>query len=425
MILNSHLMLCCLFIYLNAQWYQQSAYLIQNKLFIESTGLGTTYQTEGFINSTQQLSANFINCATPNTSYITLNSKNTSAQKDSPQLIPSGGIISFDLYFHDNWLNEAVTFTIESFYYTYTYTSPTTYPSSIGFCNSTPYEVKTINFTVTSQVSGYIKFSTNVAGNGQVSIRNIIFSQYKMNCFPTCSTCTGPEYNQCTTCYQGYPTHNICPQCPLNLFYRQNQGCKQNCPFSEQKYVNGFCQTQLQSYHISAGFWQFVIQSSSPPPSIFSQYSLIYDPQNIDTSPQVVQNGPTYLFGIFKLNSGPYRFIIISRNLNNYLIGLKIQLLIFDNIPLGCGVQIKINNTYYGSIFSTNSEVLSHKFKIEEVNIQSTCISPYISCQLYKLYGSFDIPPYSFLLTVQGNYTQSQSLQKTQKFGSWMGCKLY
>ncbi|CAD8104463.1 unnamed protein product [Paramecium primaurelia] len=405
MILYSQFILCCFVFYLNAQWQSGEIYLTQYELFVETTSSIAYNYADGFVKLTQPLStAYFINCTSPSTSYITLNKENPSAKQHSIDSIQSGGRISIDFYFHDTWSNEAITFTFGTFTYTYTYTSPTNYPLTTGFCDSILYDVKTINLTIPSSIFDYVTFSSSITGNGQVSIRNIIFSEHQIICYPSCSQCTGPEYNQCTSCYYGSPTNNICPQCPLNLFYRQKQGCKDNCPFDSQNYVNGFCQSFYQNTDISYSF------SSLTSDATLFKYSLIYDPQNIDTSPSLIYANYDYLFGIFKFNSGFYRFISLSTSIyKNYLVGLQIELWIFNNIPLGSGVEFKINNTYYGSIFQTTQGVQTHKIKIEDIMSYSSCYSPYTICKRYELYGFFDIPPYSFLLTAQGNYTNSEA----------------
>ncbi|CAD8104639.1 unnamed protein product [Paramecium primaurelia] len=399
------LILYCLFINLNAQWQSKWAFLTQDELFVEDTSSLAKKYANGFVKTMQPLStAYFINCARPSTSYITLNKENISAKYYQQLFIQSGSFISFDLYFHDIWSNEDITFTLGTFAYTYTYTSLINYPLTTGFCNSINYDFKTINFTIPSSVSGYVIFSTTITGNGQVSIRNIRVSELKITCYPSCSQCTGPEYDQCISCHYGTPTNSICPQCQLNLYYRQNVGCKQNCPFESQNYINGFCQDFSQSKQFFESFEQFTSQTS------ILQYSLIYDPLKIDTSPSLLYNQNDYLFGIFKFNSGFCRFISFSNSYyKNYLIGLKIEIWIFNSIPLGCGLEFKINNTYYGSIFQTTQGVQTHKIKIEDTMSPSSCYSTYSVCQRYILYGFFDIPQYSFLLTAQGNYTNAEA----------------
>ncbi|CAD8129010.1 unnamed protein product [Paramecium sonneborni] len=407
MIFYSQLKLCCFFIYLYAQgqWSNQLALLTQNQKFQQITST-IAYQSNyagGFVTITQPLStANFIDCASPLTSYITLNKDYTNAQLYYSQFIESGGIISFDLYFHGTWTNEIITFMFGTFSYSFTYTSPTIYLMTIGFCDSIAYEVKTINLTIPSSSTSQITFKSEINGNGQASIRNIMFSHLNNICYPSCLECTGPEQNQCTSCYYGSPTNNICPQCPLNLFYRKNQGCHQNCLFSQQNYVNGFCQSYTQINYFNQYF--YLLTSSTT----ILQYSLIFDPQHIETRPSVLEN---FVFGIFKLNSGFYKFISFSSIMNkHYLIGLKIELWIFNLIPQGSGIELKINNTYFGSIFSTNIGIQTHKIKIENMyQLSSSQCLTYTSCQIYELYGFFDIPPYQFLLKVQGNFTDAQA----------------
>ncbi|CAD8204792.1 unnamed protein product [Paramecium pentaurelia] len=151
-------------------------------------------------------------------------------------------------------------------------------------------------------------------------------------------------------------------------------------------------------------FEQFTSQTS------ILQYSLIYDPLKIDTSPSLLYNQNDYLFGIFKFNSGFCRFISFQTSYyKNYLIGLRIELLIFNSIPLGCGMEFKINNTYYGSIFQTTQGVQTHKIKIEDTMSPSSCYSTDSVYQRFSLNGFFDIPQYSFLLTAQGNYTNAEA----------------
>ncbi|CAD8129431.1 unnamed protein product [Paramecium sonneborni] len=268
-----------------------------------------------------------------------------------------------------------------NFSYKYSYTSP-------GILQSLPFEVRTVNFTIqlttgTNQISGQIKFTSN-AIQGQVSLKNIHVS--KRQYYPSCISCTGPENNQCTQCYYGIPK-NIFPTCPPNQYQQRLNGCKEICEIYSPFYSNGF----WQNYLIST--IEYCIARGTNSQDL--KWQLIYDQQHVDTSPKIIAVNP-YIFGVFKFNSGIYRYFkgLSTYLYATYLIGLKVKISFFNDIPVNCGMQFMINNTYYGSIYKNAFRIQTHK-QIKNFKL------------FFKLGILFNIflPKYSFLFSAKGNYT--------------------
>ncbi|CAD8102908.1 unnamed protein product [Paramecium sonneborni] len=89
-----------------------------------------------------------------------------------------------------------------------------------------------------------------------------------------------------------------------------------------------------------------------------------------------------------------------------YLIGLKISIFSFNDIPINCGIQFKINNTYYGSIYRNASGIQTHRLKISQ-NFSFGSYLTYSSTTRYDLITYVDIPKNSFLFSAIGNYTDN------------------
>ncbi|CAD8154633.1 unnamed protein product [Paramecium octaurelia] len=171
-------------------------------------------------------------------------------------------------------------------------------------------------------------------------------------------------------------------------------GCYDTCDFSNPLFQNGFC----QSYPI-----QLFVQNSVGYET--SRWQIIYDPQHIDTSIAIISYSS---YGVFKFNSGVYRYFedLAKYYDSTWLVGLNIIIITFNDIPLNCGIQFKINNTYFGSIFRNASGIQTHKVKIFNISNQGSYLS-YTSYQVYEITTYVDIPKYSFLFSVVGNYTDA------------------
>ncbi|CAK70470.1 unnamed protein product (macronuclear) [Paramecium tetraurelia] len=380
----------------NCQWEINESFLSNDEIFTTSGGSSS----ENFLLPSSQTSANFITCASPYTSYLTLTNAYPSAWTPNRCTIYDRDWISMDLYFQGTWSSQYVQFTIGTFSYSYTYISPANYLLTTGFCDATPFQVRTLNFTLAIAVGStysQLKFTSSNTNAGLVSIRNIFVSSVK--CYPSCYSCTGPKYNQCTICHYGIQTNNICPPCPSNQYYQKEQGCRDICDVFSPLYQNGFC----QSYPID------IIEGSYFTDPIYDdifKWSLIYDPQHVDTTPTaiIIVN---HVLGVLKYNSGVYQYFNSLFTYSNlpYLIGLQITIMLFNEIPINCGIQFKINNTYYGSIYKNASGIQTHKLKISELlnyGIESTQM--YFTVQ-YDLILYIDIPKYEFVFQAIGNYT--------------------
>ncbi|CAD8189484.1 unnamed protein product [Paramecium octaurelia] len=332
--------------------------------------------------------------------YITLNNIYPTARDYYESTYQDGDWISIDLYFQSTWSSQNFQFTIGSFQYTYAYNSPTTYPLITGFCDDTPFQIKTLNFTLSlipSEIQSSIILTSSNTNQGTVSIRNIYVS--RIQCYSICTECTGPQYNQCTKCYYGLPTNNICPSCPSNQYYMKEDGCRNICDLRSPLYYDGFCQYYLVLY-IDYGY--LASEFTNP---INLRWQLIYDPQHIDTTPTIINHIPS-IFGIFKFNSGIYRYFtnVPDYQYSTYFIGLKISIVLFNDIPINCGIQFKINNIYYGSIYRNTSGIQTAKFTIFKTQAYDLYLT-YSSVTSYELISYLDIPKQAFLVSAIGNYT--------------------
>ncbi|CAK74188.1 unnamed protein product (macronuclear) [Paramecium tetraurelia] len=381
----------------NCQWEIHKNFLDTDMIFTTSGGSSSG----NFTLPSSQTSANFITCTTPPTSYITLTNVYPSAITSNQYLFYDQDWISMDLYFQSTWSSQNVQFTLGSFSYSYIYNSPTTYLLTTGFCDATPFEVKTLNFTLQiAEGSTYarMKFTSSNTDAGLVSIRNIFVSRLK--CYPSCNSCTGPKYNQCTSCYYGIQTNNQCPPCPSNQYYWKEEGCRDICDIMSPLYYNGFCQFYPIGRIITSYIYDSIYSNE-----VF-KWSLIYDPQHVDTTPTAIN---IYLFalGVLKYNSGVYRYFdsLSTYSSSTFLIGLKITIMLYNEIPINCGIQFKINNTYYGSIYRNASGIQTHNSKISyQYNYGISSTVTYLTKQ-YDLISYIDIPKQAFLFQAIGNYT--------------------
>ncbi|CAK86712.1 unnamed protein product (macronuclear) [Paramecium tetraurelia] len=383
----------------SSQYQVYSSLLFYDTQFTERYDSMAYLYSGGFIRSSDSGTPQFISCAAPFTDYITLTQLNPSAKTQYTFAQTNRDWISIDLYFQGTWSSEMVNVAVGSFSYSYTYTSPTTYTMATGFCDTAPFEVKTLNFTLAlSTTRQQIKFTSTNLNNGMVSLKNLHVSQLK--CYPSCSSCIGPKYNQCTGCYYGVPADDICPPCPSNQYYQRNIGCRDICDIDSPFYSNGFCQS----------YKTYLIREAEIKNSDYktenSNWYLIYDQQYLDLTPTIIENNYK-AFGIFKFNSGIYRYISITPTFQStYLIGLEISIIVYNHIPVNCGIQFKINNTYYGSIYRNGSGLQTNKLKISSTQDLGSYLT-YSQSIGYKLILYVDIPNNTFLFSAIGNYTDS------------------
>ncbi|CAD8189433.1 unnamed protein product [Paramecium pentaurelia] len=215
-----------------------------------------------------------------------------------------------------------------------------------------------------------------------------------LKCYPSCKQCTGLKFNQCISCFYGLPTNNICPSCPDNQYYIKDQGCRNICDILVPLYTNGFC----QSYPVYLFEDELARHEQI-------QWFIIYDQLHVDTSPTIINGG---FYGIFKFNSGIYRYYksLSTYSDSIYLVGFKITVVTLNNIPLNCGIQFLINNTYFASIFRNVSGIQTHNIKIY-LNKQDRSYLNYPSNTIYELITYVDLPKQPFLFSAIGNYTDN------------------
>ncbi|CAD8102411.1 unnamed protein product [Paramecium sonneborni] len=110
------------------------------------------------------------------------------------------------------------------------------------------------------------------------------------------------------------------------------------------------------------------------------------------------------MLGIFQFNQGTERLITeLSQDYGTYLVGIKVTLMLFNDIPSGSSIQLNINNTYQGSIYNEGSSIKYHKLKLAQKEVLKN-YQNYNSCHAYYLYMFVDIPSYPFTLGIVGNY---------------------
>ncbi|CAD8212911.1 unnamed protein product [Paramecium octaurelia] len=383
-----------------SQWVIANYFLTSQQIYQKSSYC-YNYYTEYFCEATSYTTANFITCQQPQRSFITLNQSFKGIRQYSTYSFNSGYFISFDLYFGGKWVNDEVVFEVGSFQNKFSYTSPDIYPITQGFCDSLQTDVKTVNFTIPSYQSGQMKFSLSTKNAGSVSINMIITSRKSsIICYPSCSACIGPEQNQCLSCFYGVPANNKCPQCPNNLYYEKNSGCKINCKFENSKFSNGFC--QAFDYYSLILFDYYIGEVS------MLKWQQLYDPLHISTYPQYTYTGSNnYAYGIFRYNSGIGRYIneiTASSSTSTYGYGLRIQLQLFDNLQLGTGIRFMINNTYYSSIYKDSQGIQTHRISIGSQSQYS--FNSYMMTTL-DLYMFVDMLQYPFYFSAIGNLTGS------------------
>ncbi|CAK69167.1 unnamed protein product (macronuclear) [Paramecium tetraurelia] len=387
---------------LYCQWQNNLALLTSNTLFTQQTGPYASQQSGTFLQFNTQITAYFITCTNPKTSYITLNSQYPSVETDQNYFLQSGYFVAFDLFFKSTWDIQVIRFKFGSFEYQYIYYEPSDHPLTYKFCDNKIVDVKTVNFSITTTNYEKIQFIFSYFNIGWVSIRNFYISSF--NCYPSCSSCSGSGFNECTDCYFQTPTNGICPSCPTNQYYAKHIGCKPICDIGSSLIKKGFCQNYPTQSFIST---QFTPNVSSPENM---KWSLILDPLHVDNTllPNIYVNYQ-YIYGIFKYHSGVNRFINeLSSNYSTYLIGFKITLITFNDIPLGCGIQININNTYYGSISRNDQGIQAHQLSIYETSDFGS-YPTYSSVKKYVLVTYYDIPKNPLLFSAVGNFSDNSA----------------
>ncbi|CAK94692.1 unnamed protein product (macronuclear) [Paramecium tetraurelia] len=382
-----------------SQWYNTIAVLASNTIFTEQTGPNAYLKSGTFLQQSTQVTANFITCTNPKTSYITLNSNYPTVVTNQTHYINIGDFLAFDLYFQGTWQNQSVKFKIGSFEYQYYYESPSVYSSTNSFCDSLGSVIKTVNFTMTTLSNNKILFFSSNSGDGLVSIKNFYSSTFI--CFPSCSKCSGPDFQECTICYYQTPTNGICPTCPAN---EMQTDLPYRFSFFQEWILSNLPKQSHHKYLVQTFTKTYFTLNVSPENM---KWSLILDSIHLDTTllPNIYLNYQ-YIYGVFKYNSGVYRFINeLSINYATHLIGFHITLVTFNAIPLNCGIQFKINNTYYGSIYRNNIGIQTHNVQIYETISSGSYLTYFVT--KYLLITYLDIPKNQLLFSAIGNYTDN------------------
>ncbi|CAK57239.1 unnamed protein product (macronuclear) [Paramecium tetraurelia] len=397
---NKFFLLTILLKITDSQWLLQHSYASKDTLQFNMQIKNTNCQYTEYLTNQYQ-PANYINCTSSPKSYITLDQLNRTVSncdyKTQTIYCDYMCLISFDLYYQGIWANEQLEFKFYNHSYTFAHTSLHEYKLNTGFCDSIQYEVKQINITHTQKSMLNFTFSAALS-NGQVSLKNLFILNYQYNCYPKCSECSGPEYNQCQKCFYGTQQNNICPSCPFGQYYVKYKGCQFKKSFIQPLCFNDFCN------EISFSI-QYYTNLSYYPERIL--WSIIYDHQNQNVHPSVLWWNQ-FFYGIFKMALGISRYFDKIKSNVGYSLGFLIKVIFFNDLKPDSGIHFQFNKTYYASIYNTSEGIKLHNFTSIQCILQSA-YHEYTSNQLCVIYGYFDIPQYPFLFSAIGNLTDPQS----------------
>ncbi|CAD8090860.1 unnamed protein product [Paramecium sonneborni] len=385
------------------QWLVKDQAMISNVIYEQVTAGNAFEKTEGFVKTSNTLmTANFINCQTPLTSYITLDKNNPGIENYKDKQVSYGSVLSFDLYFHGTWNAQSITINLGSFSHSISYIQPSTYHLDTQFCDNTPYEIQSHYIFFQQSYSGKFSYSSSNLLDGKVSLRNIFIT--RLQCYPSCMQCSGPEFNECSMCFYGIPLNNICPTCPNGQYYVKYLGCRNVCNFDSKLFKNQFCEGYPITYFLQSKL------DLHPQQIEQVRWSINYDKKNIDPTIRLDFHVNNILcFGIFKYNSGIQRFVNeINPNIGTQLIGLRIEIILFNSLTTNSGINIQINNTYYGSLYKISTQIETHNMFVFDQTFMG-CSLPYTNCYLYELHMFVDIPSNPFLFSIFGNFTDNNA----------------
>ncbi|CAK86302.1 unnamed protein product, partial (macronuclear) [Paramecium tetraurelia] len=184
-------------------------------------------------------------------------------------------------------------------------------------------------------------------------------------------------------------------------------GCRDSCDLDSQLYDDGFCQS-FPSIIFNQNYLGYQIEIATVQIPISSDENLkwlmIYDPKHLDKTPTII-TPYSITYGVFKFKSGIYRYFkqLPSYVFGTYLIGLRITIELFNDLPINCGIQFKINNHYHGSIYRNISGIQTHNIRVSASYIHGS-YQQYSQTTQLELISFIDIPKSQFVFSAVGDY---------------------
>ncbi|CAK69545.1 unnamed protein product (macronuclear) [Paramecium tetraurelia] len=162
-------------------------------------------------------SALFSNCTNPiGTALILSSSQMMASISEQLNNLKANGMnhtLNLDIYLLTQWNGDYLKIEYKTQNYQFQFTTQNTLQFSLGGCNSSQHEVKTIQIAFQEFTSmSYLKFRI-VNELNLALIKNVHLSYYL--CHPTCRTCTGDDYNECTSCFSGVSLVSGTCRCPI------------------------------------------------------------------------------------------------------------------------------------------------------------------------------------------------------------------
>ncbi|CAD8133190.1 unnamed protein product [Paramecium pentaurelia] len=361
--------------------------------------------TDEFITIDRKL-PQYINCNREG-SYIVINTTQSEVQqKNQFNLNSQMFFVTFDLIFFQHWTDQDyVNYSLGQTTQSFNYNSNQVPQQQSQFCENQLAQYQAFNMTVnTTYVNGYHKFSASTS-TGSVAIKNLII--LGLRCSPNCKTCYGESFNQCSSCSNGDSNINDCKiQCtPEKPYFVNNQGCFKQCQIEQSLHFKGSCVTYPITYFVNLNIISYKTTSQY-------RWQQIYDQENLqfETLNNIAFEN-YYIYGIFKYNQGYQSVINLTNNQGLYLIGIKIELILFNRMPTMSSISLLINETYQAHIYNDGSELKFYQFNLQYENKRSyTSYSniEYNDNYYYTLYMYSNVSS-NFIIKLLGNYPKSSN----------------
>ncbi|CAK67722.1 unnamed protein product (macronuclear) [Paramecium tetraurelia] len=385
----------------NCEWLQLAQYLTTNKTF-------NNLDTDGFINIDGDNIgySQYISCG-ENGSYIVLNQSQRNVQNNN-QFYWSYQMyfITFELIFYNSWkTGDFVNYSFGSNTFKFD-SNPISVPQYYDWkCINQKSFQQVLNATVdTKYVSGYHSFNISTS-QGNLAIKNLIISG--LRCSPYCLTCSGVSADQCLTCVISGSAIPNCQQteCAIATPYIvRNQACFKKCHIDQALYFKRSC----VPYPIALFMNLYISQNTT---LLQNRWQPIYDRESPGADPlNNIAFENYYIYGIFKHKQG-YLSTLNLTDQGTYLIGIRIELILFNAMPDKSSISLQINGTYKAHIYKDGSGLKFDQFMIQnqesKPDFTYSDIS-YNSNYYYVLYTYVNISNY-FIIKLVGNYPASSS----------------
>ncbi|CAK67952.1 unnamed protein product (macronuclear) [Paramecium tetraurelia] len=370
--------------------------------FHQSTYLYCTANTcpYQFKYSGTQSSALFTNCTNPLGTALVLKSSQMMAtlseQVNNLKINGKNHILNFDIYFLTQWNGDSLKLEYKSQIYQFQFTTQNPLQFNSGGCNSSQYQVKTIKIAL-EQVTSLANLKFSIVNEQSLAlIKNVHFSYYL--CHFTCKTCSGDNYNQCTSCFLGASLTDGTCRCPIRTVLSgeppSNYKCMSICLLGSTDKRERYC----KPFEIQYALW---LQLQTYSYSQLIKWNIIYDPANLSNNNKKL--GP--FFGVFKNNEGAQ--ITISTSQFFYPLSVQVYVLFCNATPSNSGISIYLNSTYYSSFYYNGAN-----FETDNMQFFASNNVPFNGCQTassYLLQTNLYVEQGNFNFSIKGNFTNSNS----------------